>query len=1603
MKRGKRLLSLLLALVLVAGLLPIGAAAAQEPTVRVESVSASPGDSVEVDIVLEHNPGILGATLTFTFDQDLTLVDAQAGEALSCLTMTKPGQFVSPCNFVWDGIELDPEDIRDGVMLTLTFQVSERAAVGEDLSVSVSYAPGGITGGDLQSVELAVQNGAVTVLDFIPGDLNGDQLVSTTDVILLRRHLAGGYDLTVDERAADVNADGYINATDVITIRRYLAGGYGVELKPSKPQCNHTLEAAAYQAPTCTQDGHTAYWYCTSCQKYFADAEAASETTLADTVLPALGHNPVTIPAVAPTTSSVGYTEGSKCDRCGAILVAPVEIPMIVEHTRSITYNIANGDSYIASQSVENANLSTISTEESLTLKNLSVPGYLFQGWYDLPSGENAEIVKTIAPGTSDVELYAHWKKIEYTVQFRSSLYPIDSLTYTVDKGAVLPTPQLSNYVFAGWCDDEGNMYDKTTIPIGSTESMTLTANWTSERNKAVTKTKLDEPVIYEDEENNMIYFAYEIGKIENVPLYEIKNFGYISGEGVTRTETMTYTVTTEESIVESFAQSVSEATTESSNWTLSNGWSQGITVDEEWCQENGYSQEEAITRGQDETSNWNVSSSSGGSTDTTHLDTTEDNWQNEIRIENSRETSNSSKIAAGLDSSIGADSFGVKAEISASLDVEDSYSQTQSSGMAIGGTDGSASITTDSTVQSSSWNTDSSYGGSKTTSMSESTSRAITEMISKKTGYGESYIQNEDWSNSQGFTSSTSSDTEYSASVTYSKLVGEERTSTWTTQATKPGYHRWIVVGDAHVFAIVGYDMAQKSYFVSTLSIMGDETREFEDYSYRSGTFTDNENGVISFEIPYEVAEYVADKTAASAGLKVDQQTGVITGYTGSDTCVVIPEYMNVGDGDVVKVTGISSTAFAGNETITAVVLSDFITAIPDNAFAGCTSLVGLIGGSVTSVGDRAFAGCVSIVDGGINSKVTHLGEEAFAGAGRLLVNPASADVLEAAIGSGAKNLVVYLESLAGGADSLRGMSLTVPEGTEYFELNGYGQTLSDVSLVSHADKTVLNKVSFTSTGVVPLEFSSPEVVLNQTTISSPGISLVLSAQQTNLGLQSNISAGTLLARSLSLYESNPSVVGTLSVQGTMFLCGQVQGEEHLLCDDIRLIDEQTFENMLHSYTLTFDPNGGSCDEPSRDVPNGTPIGELPQPVREHFRFDGWFTAPEGGSQVTAQTIFSSAMNLTLYAQWSPDQYTAVWDETPGCTITVNRTQSPYEGAATGVLSSGDAVYYGDVLAVDYAVQTGYTMGQTGPASLTVEGPVTAEDIFAQPSVNQYTAAWNTGTGYTIAVTRTSSPYQNAATGTLSSGAAVYYGDVLAVTYQAATGYSLTGKGSTSITVTGNVTTDDIYASASPNNYTYTIQYRSSNGTNLGSSSATYTFGTTHTISAPGKSGYNTPAAQSVKWDATSKTITFTYTPTSVSKTTFSRTVDTSPRIAYSGSVEYRNRTASSVQLRVTLTSTISAGGWTVYGQRFNATCGSASTGAVQVLAFNGWQNSSSSNRSSTGTSGWITVPLGTTNATSVSMNLYYYQVNANGIDMTAYYDVAGGNQSVTVSLPAY
>ena len=171
-------------------------------------------------------------------------------------------------------------------------------------------------------------------------------------------------------------------------------------------------------------------------------------------------------------------------------------------------------------------------------------------------------------------------------------------------------------------------------------------------------------------------------------------------------------------------------------------------------------------------------SSSDSGSTDTTHLQTNQDNWQNQVKINSSTESTDKDKIAAGIDSSVGAKGFGVEAKVSASLDVENEHSTTNKNGFEAGGTTGNTDITTDSTVTKSAWNQSSSYGGSSTTSSSITTSKALTEKISQSTGYGKNWIASGGLSQYYGLSNTQTSSENYSSSVSYSTATSESVTN---------------------------------------------------------------------------------------------------------------------------------------------------------------------------------------------------------------------------------------------------------------------------------------------------------------------------------------------------------------------------------------------------------------------------------------------------------------------------------------------------------------------------------------------------------------------------------------------------------------------------------------------------------------------------------------------------------------------------------------------------------------------------------------------------------------------------------------------------------
>ena len=64
----------------------------------------------------------------------------------------------------------------------------------------------------------------------VPGDVNGDGLLNLKDIVLIRRSIASGWNVQIDETIADVNHDSKVNLKDVVLLRRAIAGGFNVTL-----------------------------------------------------------------------------------------------------------------------------------------------------------------------------------------------------------------------------------------------------------------------------------------------------------------------------------------------------------------------------------------------------------------------------------------------------------------------------------------------------------------------------------------------------------------------------------------------------------------------------------------------------------------------------------------------------------------------------------------------------------------------------------------------------------------------------------------------------------------------------------------------------------------------------------------------------------------------------------------------------------------------------------------------------------------------------------------------------------------------------------------------------------------------------------------------------------------------------------------------------------------------------------------------------------------------------------------------------------------------------------------------------------------------------
>lgn len=1297
---SKRIISIFLVLIMILSCFSINSFALDysqytNPTIIVENKNSAVGSNVKVDIKIVNNPGISGAILSVKYATSLTLLSAESGASFKDLDYTEPVNFISGCSFQWDS--LDATASEDGVILTLTFKVSENAKENDLLDVAVSYIKGEIYDSNLQDVDVDIVNGGISVINYIPGDVNGDKLVNGKDVTLIRRYRAGATDIEMNWDAADVNDDNAVNGKDVTLIRRYRAG-YPVELVPHTPRHSHTLVMTAAKAATCTENGNIAYWYCSSCKKYFTDKDGNNIVSQAGTVIKAKGHTIVIDAAVDPTYDKTGLTEGSHCSTCKAVLKKQEVIPKLQKSEYAITYHITNNDNYLQSLNINNPNPSIYTSQDGRELQDLIVDGYEFKGWYTAQTG-GTRVTEISKGSTGNKTLYAQWNKVEYVIDFDSPDAPVSSLTYTVDRGTTLTNPSWFGYTFVGWSKD-GNIV--SSIKPGTTGNIVLHANWTSNRNKARAVDKLENPNIIEDADNGRYVFVYEIGTIENVPLSQDSG-EQINSEGITITKELSMSKAVQEGTADKIAKTVAKATTETSSWTLSENWNKSTSATNEHDEQVGKTQQRTDSEGNVVSGKYYVSNSKGGSTsvsssvggsssnsskvtagasigingeyshkenDGTSVTTTTSktkekdfNWNLGGQYGQSSSANLGFDLGKGLSAGIEKGSnWSINGGIggstknsttntkskTASHDEENAFKISNSRNFNVGTENSSSSEGhwDTSSSSSSNWNSTTGYESSEQTSKNTTVSNAISEVINDRYSYTSTDSRGGNNSSTRSTADTSSSSDEYASTVEYSTENTESEKKTLQFKSSATGYYRVITAGTVHVFGVVGYDIATNSYFTYTYNVLDNERHAYLDYSKENSRFTDCENGIIPFEIPYEVNDYISVKIGRSDGLVINEQTGVVKGYNGNADYVVVPEYISASDGlnkaKAVRVTGISENAFKGNTKIKGVLLPKHIREIPANAFEGCTSLQTLIAMGINTIGSAAFKNCTSLQSFVMDEYVTSLGNNAFVNVPEIYVNAANESVAKSAFDSGAKKILVYLSNMAGSLDNYQ---ISIPDSTEFFALMSDGREYKNLSIDSSADSTFLSNFKLTENSDTPLKLNSKTITLSRIKVEqSPGFSLISTKDDVNLRLYGNTELtskgeSSVLTKNVNLSLVNNDIDGLIDVTGNWLISGDISNPQKLSvnCTNGKLIHitNDEFNSYLTSSKLSFDSNGGNAVSDIKTIYYGQKYGELPTPTRDYYTFDGWFTDKESGNKVSEKTTFDAAKDVVLYAHW--------------------------------------------------------------------------------------------------------------------------------------------------------------------------------------------------------------------------------------------------------------------------------------------------------------------------------------------------------------------------------
>ena len=91
-------------------------------------------------------------------------------------------------------------------------------------------------------------------------------------------------------------------------------------------------------------------------------------------------------------------------------------------------------------------------------------------------------------------------------------------------------------------------------------------------------------------------------------------------------------------------------------------------------------------------------------------------------------------------------------------------------------------------------------------------------------------------------------------------------------------------------------------------------------------------------------------------------------------------------------------------------------------------------------------------------------------------------------------------------------------------------------------------------------------------------------------------------------------------------------------------------------SVKVNLNANGGSVSHDSIQVNFDNKYNNLPSAERTGYNFNGWFTAPDEGTQVDFNSVCNTVDEHTLYAHWSKDKYMITFNAMGGSVESANK-----------------------------------------------------------------------------------------------------------------------------------------------------------------------------------------------------------------------------------------------------------------------------------------------------------------------------------------------------------